>query len=94
MINAALLYTITDNCDANLVPAISVSSNQAVNGSGDGNTSNDWQVVDSHNVLVRSERTGNVNSDRVYTITLTATDSAGSKTTGAVTVSVPHNAGQ
>ena len=92
MVNTMLSYTITDNCDANLVPAITVSSNQAVNGSGDGNTSNDWQVVDSHNVLVRSERAGNVNSDRVYTITLTAIDSAGSKTTGSVIVTVPHDA--
>jgi len=94
MVNTMLSYTISDNCDANLVPAITVSSNEAVNGSGDGNTSSDWQVVDTHNLLLRSERAGNVSSDRVYTITVTATDSAGSKTTGSVTVTVPHNAGQ
>jgi hypothetical protein len=93
MVSAVLSYTISDNCDANLVPAIAISSNQAGNGT-DGNTRTDWQVVDSHDVLLRSERAGNVSSDRVYTITLTATDSAGSKITESVTVTVPHDAGQ
>ena len=94
MVNATLSYTITDNCEANLVPTITISSNQAVNGTGDGNSGTDWQVVDSHDVLLRSERAGNVSSGRVYTITLTATDSAGSKTAGSVTVTVPHDLGQ
>ena len=92
MVNAALSYTITDNCDMNLVPVIAISSNQPINGTGDGNTSSDWQVVDSHNVLLRSERDGN-SGDRVYTITVTTTDSAGSKTIGSITVTVPHDSG-
>jgi endo-1,4-beta-xylanase len=93
MVNTALSYTITHHCDASIVPAIAVSSNQPVNVVGDGNTSSDWQVVDSHNVLLRSERAGNL-GDRIYTITLRATDSAGAATTGSVQVRVPHDSGQ
>ena len=94
MVKVTLPYTITDNCDANIVPAITVTSNQPTNGVGDGNTSTDWQVAaDLHHVLVRAERSGAIAADRVYTITLTATDSAGSSTKGAVIVTVAHNAG-
>jgi len=90
MVNSTLSYRISDNCDAALVPTIAVTSNQPNNAAGDGNTGNDWQLVDDHNVLLRSERSGD--SDRVYTITITVTDSAGSAARSSVTVMVPHDA--
>ena len=64
-----------------------MSSNEAVNGSGDGNTSTDWQVVDAHHVQLRAERSGN-GDGRIYTITLTCTDAAGNKTVRTATVMV------
>jgi hypothetical protein len=91
MVNVTLSYDINDICDAQT--QIAVTSNQSTNSIGDGNTAKDWQIVNAHNVLLRSERAGNGSSDRVYTITLTVTDS-GLKTTGAVMVTVPHDAGQ
>src|SRR6185312_7763695 len=90
MVNSTLSYRISDNCDAALVPTIAVTSNQPNNAAGDGNTGNDWQLVDDHNVLLRSERSGD--SDRAYTITMTVTDSAGSAARSSVTVMVPHDA--
>jgi len=69
---------------------LSVSSNEAVNGSGDGNTATDWLVVDAHHVQLRAERSGN-GAGRIYTITLTCTDAAGNKTVRTSTVLVAHN---
>ena len=69
---------------------LTVSSNEAINGSGDGNTSPDWQVVDAHHVQLRAERSGNGNG-RIYTLTLTCTDVAGNHTVRISKVLVPHN---
>ena len=70
--------------------ALSVSSNEPVNGTGDGNTAPDWQIVNEHLVRLRAERAGN-GTGRVYTITITATDSAGESSSADVAVSVPHD---
>jgi hypothetical protein len=67
------------------VCSVSVTSNEPVNGTGDGDTSPDWVIVDSHHVQLRAERAGNGNG-RVYTINV-ACPSASGKTT----VSVPKN---
>jgi uncharacterized repeat protein (TIGR01451 family) len=90
MVNVALNYGVSDNCDASLAPVISITSNQPANSRGDGNTASDWQVIDSHHLLLLSERSGD--SDRDYTITVTVTDSAGSPARSSVTVIVPHDA--
>jgi endo-1,4-beta-xylanase len=89
MVPVKLSYNINDNCDPCLVPTITITSNEPVNGTGDGDTSPDWQVIDAHHVMLRAERSGN-GTGRIYTITLTVTDSAGSSTSSSVTVSVPH----
>ena len=81
MVDVRLSYTITDNCDTNLVPKISVTSNDP-----DHDWLPDWRVLDAHHVLLRAEPSGR--TDLVYTITLTTTDSAGGKTTGSTTVKV------
>lgn len=84
-------YTVTDNCPGgNCV--LSVTSNEPVNGTGDGDTSPDWEIVDNHHVRLRAERAGN-GSGRVYTITVTCTDAAGNTTTKSTTVTVPRNQG-
>jgi len=69
---------------------LSVSSNEPVNGTGDGNTSPDWQVIDAHHVQLRAERSGNGHG-RVYAILIKCVDSAGDVGTSTVTVSVPHD---
>jgi 6-phosphogluconolactonase len=85
-------YAVTDPCPNTCV--LTVSSNEPINGTGDGNTSPDWQVVDSHHVLLRAERAGN-GSGRVYTITISCTnDTNKQSSTTTVTVSVPHYQGK
>ena len=88
-VDVSVGYTIIDNCGPVTV-ALSVSSNEPVNGTGDGNTAPDWQIVNEHLVRLRAERAGN-GTGRVYTITITATDSAGESSSADVAVSVPHD---
>jgi hypothetical protein len=94
MENVRLSYTTADNCGPVKVK-VEVTSNEAVTGSGSGNTSPDWEVVNANLLRLRAERSGQGNG-RVYTITVTATDDAGNHTSANTTVSVPkgngHNA--
>jgi endo-1,4-beta-xylanase len=90
MVPVTLSYSVSDNCDAGLKPIVTISSNEPVDGTGDGDTSPDWEVIDAHHVLLRAERAGN-GSGRIYTITVTVTDSAGSSSRSSVTVRVPHS---
>jgi hypothetical protein len=83
-------YTATDLCSGPVTTSLSVTSNEPINGTSDGDTSPDWIVVDNHHVKLRSERAGNGNG-RIYTITITATDGAGNTTTTAVEVRVAHD---
>ncbi|MCI0660174.1 MAG: endo-1,4-beta-xylanase [Acidobacteria bacterium] len=88
MVDVFLSYQISDNCDTNIIPVITISSNQPVNGPGDGNTAPDWEVIDAHHIRLRAERAPNCHTGRVYTITLTATDSSGASSSQSVTVKV------
>jgi hypothetical protein len=86
--------TVTDTCDPNPTFMLtSITSNEADNGLGDGDTANDIQGADfgddDTSFQLRKERSGKGN-DRVYTITYTASDSSGNTTDAVVTVTVPH----
>src|SRR6185503_6671182 len=70
--------------------ALSVSSNEPINGTGDGDTSPDWVIVDDHHVKLRAERAA-TGSGRIYTITITATNLTGTSSTSTVEVRVAHN---
>ena len=89
LVETIVTYTVTDNCGP-VASALSVASNEPVNGLGDGDTAPDWAVVDANRVQLRSERSG-TSGGRVYTITVTSTDSAGGFSSKPVTVSVPKN---
>jgi hypothetical protein len=82
-------YTAADNCGT-VTTSLSVTSNEPPNGTGDGDLSPDWEVIDNHNVKLRAERAGNGNG-RIYTITITATDACNNTSTKTVTVIVAHN---
>jgi uncharacterized repeat protein (TIGR01451 family) len=88
MVDVAVAYDVADNCDPSPVCALSVSSNEPINGTGDGDTGPDWMVVDAHRVQLRAERAGG-GSGRVYRITVSCTDNAGGVGTASTTVAVP-----
>jgi uncharacterized lipoprotein YddW (UPF0748 family) len=76
-------YTVTDNCGA-ATSSLAVISNEP-----DNNFEPDFVIVGAHHVKLRAEKS-HINKDRIYTIAITATDSAGNKGTGFTTVTVPN----
>jgi hypothetical protein len=83
-------YTATDSCGGVNCQITNITSNQPVEGTGDGDTSPDWEFVDEHHVRLRAESAGG-SVGRIYTITVTCTDAAGNTTTKTVEVHVGHN---
>ncbi|HEX5833267.1 MAG TPA: Calx-beta domain-containing protein, partial [Pyrinomonadaceae bacterium] len=83
-------YSATDACGGVNCQITDITSNEPVNGTGDGDTSPDWEFVDEHHVRLRAESAGG-SVGRIYTITVTCTDSAGNVTTKTVEVHVGHN---
>ena len=68
----------------------SITQDEPVNGTGDGNTVCDGTGVGGSIALIRAERKGNGNG-RVYNIHYTTTNSAGESCTGIVEVTVPRS---
>ena len=91
MVLVTLDYAAGDNCDPTPSCTLSVASNEPVDGSGDGHSAPDWDVLDARHVSLRAERSGQGHG-RVYTLTVSCTDSAGGTTQGTTTVEVPHSA--
>jgi uncharacterized repeat protein (TIGR01451 family) len=91
MVDVVVSYTVTDNCGP-VVNALSVASNEPVNGLGDGDTAPDWEIIDANHLRLRAERSG-TGPGRVYTVTITSTDSAGNSSTKQLFVTVPHDRG-
>lgn len=88
-----LSISVTDDFDPNPVCEISgVTSNETINGPGDGNTDPDWVVPDPSvlELSLRAERSGTGNG-RVYTVTVMCADETGNSSTATVDVTVPHN---
>ncbi len=85
----------SDNLDPNVtVTLLSVTSNEADNGKGDGNTVDDIVIIDDLHVELRAERSGQ-GSGRIYTLTYQATDACGNNSaTASATVTVPHDKGK
>jgi Bacterial Ig-like domain (group 3)/PKD domain/Calx-beta domain len=90
MRDVTINYTATDGCSGVNCQITNIASNEPINGTGDGDTSPDWEFVDEHHVRLRAESAGGSNG-RIYTITVTCTDAAGNTTTKTVEVHVGHN---
>ena len=72
-------YHVTDNGQS-VNTSLSVSSNAT-----DG--IRDYEIVDNHLVRLKTSRLPD-GTPRIYTITVTAVDDAGNKTTGTTTIAV------
>ncbi|MFP8489725.1 hypothetical protein ACKGJO_11615 [Gracilimonas sp. Q87] len=87
----------TDDSDEDPSLSVSVTSDEPLNGLGDGNTNEDWQVVQasdgSYEVYVRAERSGN-SSGRIYTVTMTAEDASGNVAEEIIEVKVARDMGR
>jgi DNA/RNA endonuclease G (NUC1) len=91
----SLVVSASDACDPTVdlsdVVISQVTSDEAENDNGDGNTSNDIVIApDCKSVQLRAERAGGSNG-RVYTITFMVRDTAGNTTTATAHVTVPKN---
>jgi hypothetical protein len=95
MVEVAVEVDAEDICDAEPYCYIQeVTSNEPVNGHGDGNTEPDWEYTDDPLVvLLRAERSG-CGDGRIYTIYVVCEDASGNTTYADVEVIVPHDKGK
>jgi len=89
MVQVASGISASDIADEDPSVVITVTSDEDINGSGDGNTDVDWEV-NNGSVYLRAERDGGQDG-RVYTVTVVSTDASGNTTTVTGTVEVPHD---
>ena len=98
MVLVATGITASDIVDGITSVQVEVSSSEAANGKGDGNTDSDYEIRTnfdgSFDVYVRAERSGKGNSGRTYTITMTTGDVAGNSSTDSFQVSVAKSQGR
>jgi nitrous oxidase accessory protein NosD len=91
MVPVTVGVSATDNCDpAVACGIITVMSNEATDGLGDGDTSPDWEIMGNLTLNLRAERSGQ-GAGRLYTITIECADVSGNRSTREVIVSVPRN---
>lgn len=85
--------TVSDNFDPDpTVTLVSVTSNEADNGLGDGDMPVDIVIIEDFTFDLRAERMGaDPNMERIYTITYQVTDACDNRTTASVEVIVPHD---
>lgn len=94
MVPVTVSVSASDLCDtAPSCRIASVSSNEPVDGLGDGDMAPDWEITGPLTVNLRAERSG-TGSGRVYTITVQCTDTSKNSSTGTVAVTVPHDQGK
>jgi hypothetical protein len=95
MIPVTVSAEVTDACSETTWEIVSITSNEAEDAIGSGNTAPDWEITGDATAKVRAERSGTNKAGRVYTITIKATDESGNVSEPAtVTVKVPHSKGK
>jgi hypothetical protein len=89
MVNINVMAEAIDNCGSATWKIVSVTSNQSV--AGPGVHVPDWVITGDHTLQLRAER-ANGRADRIYTITLQATDASNNVSAPKkLTVTVPDN---
>lgn len=93
MVRVNVQLQAEDPCRPLDIRIISVSSNQPVNGGGDGDTAPDWDIIGPLAVMLRAERAG-TGDERVYTIRVRFADAVENEGFENVRVWVPHDRGR
>jgi predicted extracellular nuclease len=92
LVDVQVTITATDNMGVASCGISSVSSNEAVNGRGGGNTDVDWIIDGATSLRLRAERSGS-GPGRTYTIAVECSDSAGNIGSASTQVAVAHDKG-
>ena len=91
MVAVNVQATATDACDsAPVCRIVDVSSNEPANGSGDGNTNQDWVIDGDLSVRLRAERAGG-GGGREYYIQVACEDASGGIANATATVTVDNS---
>jgi hypothetical protein len=94
MMPITFAVSASDAVDAEPVCSVaSVSSNEPVSGTGQGDMAPDWTMTGALSLNVRAERAGS-GSGRVYTIAITCADRAGNTSTTTARITVAHDQGK
>jgi hypothetical protein len=92
MVAVSIAADVIDTADSSPTSKIiSVTSNEPVTGTGNGDVGPDWDITGDLTLNLRAERAG-AGSGRIYTVTVQSTDASGNATTGTVEVTVPKSA--
>ena len=91
MRDVTINYNLSDNCTGTTA-VISVTSNEPETSADKDDLDKDWQILDAHTIRLRAEKNER-GTGRIYTVTITATDGAGNKTTRQILIKVPANMG-
>ena len=90
MVPVSIAVSLADACEAyTTCTIVAVSSSDAVNGLGDGDTSPDWEITGPLSLLLRAER-GAVGAQRTYSVTVECVDGSGLASRKSVAVIVPR----
>lgn len=90
MVPITLSVIATDATGVASCRVIGVSSNEPINGTGDGDVAPDWAITGPLSVQLRAERSG-AGSGRVYTVRVQCEDNYGNASSASTTVTVPHS---
>jgi len=92
LVDVSIHYDAADNCSqpAAITCALDVTSDEPIDGVGDGHSAPDWLVTDAHRVELRAERSGR-GDGRVYGVSIACRDEAMNEAAGEVDVSAPHH---
>jgi hypothetical protein len=99
MMDLTIAASATDNSGGSVTLEAWVVSSEPENGQGDGHTAPDWTEpsIDQENGIItlglRAERSGK-GSERIYTVTIAASDEYGNYASVDVEILVPHDKGK
>ncbi len=89
MVQVPLDYSVYDNCGSTECQ-LYVYSNEPDNGTGDGDTAPDWEILDEHTLLLRAERSG-TGSGREYHVIIECHDASWNYSYNEAVFKVPHD---